>query len=331
MPDPYTRYGGLFYRYSSTKGNVKRYLCTRYEQNGEWTAIKQGCHCPGVMIVIVGEDEGNDLIYLDKKQLCLSTRDHTEMELRCNMELGLPDNRPSFSVINPALPTYGLDKSSIASIIRDLEEGGGWAPLTGRSNRVLGDRWYYPDMIENDELYNKVSRHLSWYVRHIQRIYPALTVLKFGALKSAPNAKSQYEGHFQRLHSDYPDAIRALPPDLRPLSVIVALDGFELIRLPHRFARREEMITSTVLPGEAVYFTGECLHSGGVNQKDHPVYRLFFYMCSRIQDVPQGRVRLFNWNGEGDDAQVQEDVESNVKNYMNRWGRITSVPESYST
>jgi hypothetical protein len=157
-----------------------------------------------------------------------------------------------------------------------------------------------------------------------------LTIVKYGAIKSAPNAQSQYDGHSQKLHSDYPTIVNGRTPNLRPISFIVGLDEFDFMWLPHRFAKRNEICTVTVTPGQMIAFTNSCLHSGGANRHSKPVIRIFGYVCAFQEDIPLGRVFRYKWSSTNADANIEEEKDTlPTTNYVNSRGRITKVPTTY--
>ena len=54
---------------------------------------------------------------------------------------------------------------------------------------------------------------------------------KFGAIKNLAGAESQYKGHDNKLHSDYPDQMLEKPIYEQPMSIIFALDQFNFMHL----------------------------------------------------------------------------------------------------
>ena len=80
--------------------------------------------------------------------------------------------------------------------------------------------------------------------------------------KTTATLGSQLEGHHRRLHSDYHDILQHLGPSDHPMSVIIALDEFNLYHLPRRDCNRKEMEFVKVEKGEVIAFKPECLHSG---------------------------------------------------------------------
>ena len=60
---------------------------------------------------------------------------------------------------------------------RSLEDAKGWEPLTGNTNR---DRWYFPTLSHNKQLYDEIRTAMAWYVSLIKSQYPGLTIVKYG-------------------------------------------------------------------------------------------------------------------------------------------------------
>ncbi len=75
-----------------------------------------------------------------------------------------------------------------------------WEHLTGGANSC-----YFAKDLEkkNRQIYATVMEGLHYYIDVVQDMYPALTHVRDGAIMSAPNALVQFEGHSERLHSDY--------------------------------------------------------------------------------------------------------------------------------
>lgn len=324
--DPYTRHCGKYYRFSYTRGNQTRYLCTRYLNDGVWTAKLSNERCGGTLIVITRGDGEEDMVYLEEDHVCTNENDG-KASGPTTVIVNEPDNRPPLTITNRCLPYYGLTDQKIKSLSQRLEDAKGWEPLTGNTNR---DRWYFPTLSHNKQLYDEIRTAMAWYVSLIQSQYPGLTIVKYGAIKSAPNAQSQYDGHSQKLHSDYPTIVNGRTPNLRPISFIVGLDEFDFMWLPHRFATRNEICTVTVTPGQMIAFTNSCLHSGGANRHSKPVIRIFGYVCAFQEDIPLGRVFRYKWSSTNADANIEEEKDTlPTTNYVNSRGRITKVPTTY--
>ena len=78
---------------------------------------------------------------------------------RQKIESGISDTRSLLEILNPPLPHYGLDDENIEALITILNVATGWKALTGNTKR---DRWYYPDLQENEKLHNTVATALTW-------------------------------------------------------------------------------------------------------------------------------------------------------------------------
>jgi hypothetical protein len=118
--------------------------------------------------------------------------------------------------------------------------------------------------------------------------------VKGSAILSAPNAPVQYEGHNQRLHSDYTVDVLEQPPNKWPVSIIVAVDPFQFMHLPTQDIMRRDIQTIRVNPGEMVMFTNRCLHSGDMNNSEQFSLRLFVYMVSNPHGLLANKVMLYD-------------------------------------
>ena len=123
--------------------------------------------------------------------------------------------------------------------------------------------------------------------------------MKYNTLRTAAKSKSQLEGHQLKLHSDYLDVLRHLGPSDHPMSVILALDEFNIYHLPHRDWHWKEMKFVTGGKGELIMFKAECLHSGGECESDHEGILLFAYVTNRQEDIPQVSVELYSFDSNG--------------------------------
>ena len=307
--DPYTRFQGAYYRRSSTSAGDNRthYLCTRYlNEDREWVPkhTKGFMHCPGHLVVCRGAGKnGEDSICLWHNHYCNSTN-AIESSLGSRLKSGIPDTRPQLTKIVPTVPHCGLTKYDIASINAKLDKVKGWASIVGSTNN---DRQYYPNLKDDVKLYKFIEDSVKWYLSEINVKYPALNVISLGLIRSAPYATSQYDGLSQRLHSDYPSTANELDLNLRPLSFIIALDEFDFMYLPYRNAKRCDIITDTVRPGEMIVFTNSCLHAGGSNRNDKKSNRIFGYVCNNDSDIPMGKVFPHKWSSQDEDALIVED------------------------
>ena len=140
----------------------------------------------------------------------------------------------------------------------------------------------------------------------MQGRYPALKYFKVGALKSLPGAMSQYVGHGQRLHLDYPQSVEELEPRFRPVSIIVGLNSFNFIWLNDRTSRESKIRKMTVYPGEMIMFTNHCLHAGGENITNEEQTRLFAYLVSDESHFPSGEVTTWDWQRGDNDPLISK-------------------------
>ena len=328
--DPYTRFDGGFYRKSSTNDNTTGYLCKRYLNNeGDWTPShsKQYKRCPGHLIVVKGGgDDGGDLVYFKSQHECY-TNDIIQKSLGPRMVTGIPDTRPLLTKIVPNVPFCGLSNNIIDSLKNKLSEATGWSPLVGNTNY---DRWYYPKLEKDIDLYKYIKNVVKWYLSEIKIKYPALNISSLGLIRSAPLARSQYDGFSHRLHSDYPPNVNVLDLPLRPLSFIIALDEFDFMWLPHRTAKRCDIVTETIKPGQMILFSNNCLHAGGANIHNKYCYRIFGYICANQFDITVGKVFPYKWSSQDDDAVIIEDDDNERIVNEGKSGRLRTKTNLYS-
>jgi hypothetical protein len=91
-------------------------------------------------------------------------------------------------------------------------------------------------------------------------MYPSLVCVTLGAHQSLPNFPSQYKDHNSKLHLDYSSNYPELAPAQRRVSVILALDPFDFIQLPHISQTRKDLVQLTAPAGHAISFTDASLH-----------------------------------------------------------------------
>ncbi len=241
--DPYLTWERCKYRFSSASAIKKTYLCIRYwitdvEGKCTWTYFKKAnqvvpkgdlqrktWHCPRVFIVPFN-DRAKGTGYCSKMHACnlgLPVVHHGE-----------PDWRPLFQLLAPSPHGGGLKTAQqvdeLVNLITDTSNVTMWEPLTGKS----GLRFFAPKLVECKEIYSGVEKAMKYYVDLVQQQYPALTLVQMGAIKSAPNAKSQYIGHRKLLHPDYLASVLERPPNEPPVSIIVALHPFNFLYLPDK-------------------------------------------------------------------------------------------------
>ena len=207
-------------------------------------------------------------------------------------------------------------------------------------------RQYAKNLSEYKEIHDLVEKCMSRYILWVQEKYPALKHYKLSVLKSSPEAKSQYELCNDRLHSDYPHSVNLRPPHERPMSLLVALDGFLFLYMRDRNNKRSMIVEQLVYPGQALAFTNYLPHAGGRNTSVKSTYRLFAYMVSDKADIPHNTVNHFNWkrgNNAFEDTlcEVNEtvlekdlDVQGNevmmTRNRQNKAGRYTTRVDKYT-
>jgi hypothetical protein len=180
-----------------------------------------------------------------------------------------------------------------------------------------------------------IETALEGYINIVQKKYPELKYCKVGAIKSLPGAKSQYEGHCRKFHSDYPQSVEELEPNLRPVSIIVGLNPFNFMWLPHRKSRESEIREMTVNPGEMIMFTNNCLHAGGANDTNEEQTRLFAYLVSDASHFPLGTVTTWDWQQHCADPSIAKPSNSyntlinkatDMYRLRLRTGRVATVP-----
>jgi hypothetical protein len=126
-----------------------------------------------------------------------------------------------------------------------------------------------------------------------------------GAIKSLPQAHSQYEGHGGKFHSDYPQSVKEFEPRFRPVLIIVGLNPFNFLWLYDRKSRESEKRVMTVYPGEMIMFINHCLHAGGENNTGEEQIRLFAYLVSNELHFPSGQVTTWDWSRGDDDPLIR--------------------------
>jgi hypothetical protein len=139
---------------------------------------------------------------------------------------------------------------------------------------------------------NQATSILGIYMKNfVTKLYPTLTHLKVGALRSR-GIDSQF--HLQGLmHRDYLEHVNMKVPDERPQSIIVALDPFNLLYEYYEYDESSEECATVlaVETGQAVLFSSSLRHAGGSNTKNKEdtgyKYRLFAYIASEYGDFPE--------------------------------------------
>jgi hypothetical protein len=90
---------------------------------------------------------------------------------------------------------------------------------------------------------------------------------------------------------DYDPDTWMLPPDVQPISVLIGLDGFQFIYAPQGDPHNKaKFVTTFVHAGHYALFSNHCWHSGGRNETNKVVYRIFIYLANKIADFPTDKV-----------------------------------------
>ena len=312
--DPYLQYRGGSFRYHKTNKVNKdmRYTCLRYcapnsRNPQEWTNYKRAAKlslekdpepnvvgCKGEMFVPV-EDGIKGVPWFPVKA-------HECGWAVPTLQVGQPSDRNTLELFQPSTGELVTPKERCA-IAKTLEGSNIWSRVTGGGIRK---REYAQNLSGDPTALAVVTKAMKPYVKEVQNKYPALTHVKYGALRTFPDQGSQYSRHGNKLHSDYTMDCKDLPPARRPMSIIVALDAFRFIYLPTKHSTRREMVKTTIFPGQMVMFTDDCLHSGGSNKTNKTVYRLFAYLVSRPSDIPLNGVSTYNFSDSSGDATISD-------------------------
>jgi hypothetical protein len=137
---------------------------------------------------------------------------------------GEPDGRPTLELVQPSQCSGGLVSTQERElIVKMLESADIWGKLTGGGIKM---REYAQTLASDSFSLSVVMMAMKPYVQHVQEKYPSLVHVKYGALRTFPNQKSQYSRHKYKLHSDYTVDCKDLPPSLRLISIIVSLNAF---------------------------------------------------------------------------------------------------------
>jgi hypothetical protein len=222
------------------------------------------------------------------------------------------DNRPPFSLVQPGFTIGGLTSHSERLALIKVLNGDDniWDGLTGGRDRM---REYAPNLSDYPRNHAKVEKDMTLYVKYIQKMYPTLIHIKYRAVRTKPNEQSQYSRHKNELHSDYTVDVTTRPTRQQPISMIVALDGFNFIYLPTKMSSRKELIYTAVSPGQMIFFTNDCLHSGGKNSTPNTLICLFAYMVSQPSDIPTNSVVKYAWSDTTSEDAVILDSWTSVK------------------
>jgi hypothetical protein len=298
-PDPFLQHqGGNFRRLENNNKNRRTYRCNHYcalnSRKQEWTnykqakaAAKKGAvhRCTGLMFVPT---------YEGVKSIPWFQGNHECGWKAPQLLQGKPDGRPTLELVQPSQCLGGLvSNEERESIVKVLEHANIWGKLTGGG---IKKREYAKNLAGNADSLLAVRKAMEPYVRHVQNKYRALVHVKYGALRTFANQKSQYLQHNYRLHSDYTMDCKDLEPSLRPISIIVSLNAFRFLYLPTKFDKRGDIIRTTIYRGQMIMFTDDCLHSGGPNKTNKTMYRLFAYLTSRLSDIPANGLSMYTFS-----------------------------------
>jgi len=255
--------------------------------------MKNNCQsCPGKMIVVITNGTVGCPSFPPPFHLCGNV---SSIPI---MQLGQQDLRPTLQMICPTVLFKDVFSTGHRQAIIDiLHKKVKWDSLTGG----VKTRFYVSDLPSQPEVCKVVERVMKPLIDYVQGLYPSLVCVKLGALKTLPHCPSQYKGHNNRFHSDYSSNYPEIAPAERPVSVILALDPFEIQYLPHISLTRRDIVHLTVPAGHAIIFTEACLHSGGANTSSNHLYRLFAYMVSSAAHYPLNQVFKYDWKGADDD------------------------------
>jgi hypothetical protein len=140
------------------------------------------------------------------------------------MSVGEPDDRPNFELVNPPTMALLMTQTERTRVIEKLKHANVWRKFSCGG----GKRHYARDIYsnKNKDLLVTVTNAPEWYVHLVQKRYPKLKYVKFGALWSELHAESQFQASGNVLHSDYNIACKVVPPEEWPISIIVGLDEF---------------------------------------------------------------------------------------------------------
>ena len=177
----------------------------------------------------------------------------------------LPDNRSPISLFGPCPQQPWMkveDVRRLRELLGSAPKGLFQTTAGGRDgNKVV--RQYAKNLSEYKDIHCLVEKCMLPYIQYVQERHPAMKHYKLSVLRSTPSSKSQYELANNRLHSDYAHGVNERPPHERPMSLLVALDGFLFKYLSDRNHTRNMIVEQLVLPGQALAFTNYLPHAGG--------------------------------------------------------------------
>lgn len=313
--DGYLNYNGGNYRFYYQKKNGFIFKCSRYRHPDKtWTsryAVTKAYsemaseptfdNCPGTLFVqLTGAGT------LSSPQLPPPFHQCGCLNSIQTMDLGYQDTRPALEMISPSITFVDVLTEEKRQAVRESLSSRSihWDGLSGGKFRNTSLRKFILDLHSQPKINTLVKQVMAPLVATVQAKYPTLLYVKYGALKSLPRCPSQYEGHDHRLHSDYPKLHSDIPADQRPVSIILGLDAFKFIYLPHLTLTRKDMISLLVPAGHGIIFTNACLHSGGENDSDQTKVRVFAYMASDLSHIPHNKVTKYDWSSDSEDATI---------------------------
>ena len=161
-----------------------------------------------------------------------------------------------------------------------------WDSLQGGNHQ----RKYIRHLKEKDsKLHDNILEEISWYKRKIEFLYPKLTSIVISVLLSEPKAPGQ-----TLLHVDYDPKTQRLPPNMQPVSAIIAIEGFTLDVV--RDEAKKKLTKVIVEPGDMIVFINKCIHRGGANSMSKPARRIFLYWASEDRDIDVEGLTSYSWN-----------------------------------
>ena len=262
-----------------------------------------------------------------------------QVPLTANFGLGagITDTRIPFMICG--LPPACLRRDLIEDVRKDLHACTKWESISGGRRAGKIERRFLPSL-ETDAslawLLEKVKIVMEPYIALLHTLYPNIAFFKFGAILSEPGAESQYEGHGERVHGDFPDC-SFRPPGERPVSMLVALDRFRFLYLADPRDPDSKLIQALVESAHAAIFTSSCLHSGGANPEEYPCVRLFVYGVAHEEDFPRNRIWISGHTKDGETrVGPSESVQSFTtpadkrKTVVTKYGRQCHTADAYT-
>lgn len=224
------------------------------------------------------------------------------------MDMGTKDFRPALEMISPTILSPEMMNTEKRKAIIDLiNSKSDWSGLNGSIFHDNSLRRFVLDLVLNTQAHSVVKRVMKSFIDHVQDRYPSLVYVKYGAIKSLPGCPSQFKGHMNKFHLDYSSTYTKLRPDQRPMSIILALDDFEFMYLPHSTLARKDIVCMTVPPAHAICLTNVCLHSDGPNNSLDNKVRFFAHMASNYSHFPSTN-KVFKYKWSADDVNDLESV-----------------------